>query len=780
MSNSSGPLQAGPVVEVTRFNDGTLLLTWDASGKLTDRDKFANELPEFTFLALDQKPVQLYVKRSLSGVFPIVWDLGPSVPDFTADDLFEATEGAAVSAAKAAEDRMYIETSIISGVFKGDPGRGIVNSTINGAGQLVVVYTDGVTTNLGKVLGDPGTNGRGITSATINGSGHLIITYTDGTSVDVGVVSGTGPTTITAAQISDATVTGQAVITSIADDARVALGLKGAAVLDVGVAGGVAAYDDPRFGTGGGGGAPSTVTASQISDASDTGRAVLKGTPAQGRTALEITNGDKLAFDPAATGSRSRSFTDVIGDRVNLFNFLSDAMRAGSVDAGPGIRAACTYARAVSKRTVYVPTFSGELLVNTSCDLVGVHLMGDGKVTVFGGAFVTRADIKTFICSGNNAALSGLRVEHYGEGRILDFPRGVGHTVCDNEFIARKSNATDAMFLFGGSNYYFDRNSITNLRAGAFTFAAIRTTDDICINNRIGFNYWGGPARGIIVASEGNYVVGDADHAPGTPIHRQEGLDIVSNQYLMTGGECVYIQSISNCRITDNMWDQGGGNGCVVLAPQGPDVGRGIYGVTIIGNYLSCAQGQQTASCVRHINTGVACSGIVVSGNEMCFAREAGYVGANATGFTFSANYIHAMAGPAIRCASPEAARNVIFDNSNIWEGFSLSVDSGGGSPGDFRAANSMSSSTAESGWSNNSLGGKNTYIGIPHRLPFTPGLDSIRLQPRTAGDFCETVTAYPVSADATQVIAKVCVIGIVNNGVVTLAMHSAINARNL
>lgn len=88
--------------------------------------------------------------------------------------------------------------------------------------------------------------------------------------------------------ILDSSVSGRAILTGLPDAARVALQLGTAATKNVGVSGGVAAYDDPRFGTGGGGGAPSTVTASQISDSTPTGRSVITGTAQQGRAALGV------------------------------------------------------------------------------------------------------------------------------------------------------------------------------------------------------------------------------------------------------------------------------------------------------------------------------------------------------------------------------------------------------------------------------------------------------------------------------------------------------------
>lgn len=106
---------------------------------------------------------------------------------------------------------------------------------------------------------------------------------------------GGGPVSVTASQITDATSFGRGVLTGSRDAARTALGLGTAAYLAVGVSGGVAAYDDPRFASTGGGGAPSTVTASQITDASSSGRTVLTGTVSQALTALGLTTATTTA-----------------------------------------------------------------------------------------------------------------------------------------------------------------------------------------------------------------------------------------------------------------------------------------------------------------------------------------------------------------------------------------------------------------------------------------------------------------------------------------------------
>ena len=65
--------------------------------------------------------------------------------------------------------------------------KSIDSFVINAEGQLVVTYTDGTSTPLGKVTAD---DAKGITKAEINDKGELVITYTDGSSENLGVVSG--------------------------------------------------------------------------------------------------------------------------------------------------------------------------------------------------------------------------------------------------------------------------------------------------------------------------------------------------------------------------------------------------------------------------------------------------------------------------------------------------------------------------------------------------------------------------------------------------------------
>ncbi|MHC0442511.1 tail fiber domain-containing protein, partial [Flavobacterium sp. 3-210] len=78
-------------------------------------------------------------------------------------------------------------------------GKGIASTTVDASGNLIVTYTDGTTSDLGRIKGIDGVNGtdgtngldgKGIANTAVDASGNLIITYSDGTSSDAGKVKG--------------------------------------------------------------------------------------------------------------------------------------------------------------------------------------------------------------------------------------------------------------------------------------------------------------------------------------------------------------------------------------------------------------------------------------------------------------------------------------------------------------------------------------------------------------------------------------------------------------
>lgn len=72
----------------------------------------------------------------------------------------------------------------------------VTDALLNEKGELVFVYSDGSTQNLGNVNGDKGEQGLqgiagvGIAGAAINENGELMLTYTDGRTQNLGVVTG--------------------------------------------------------------------------------------------------------------------------------------------------------------------------------------------------------------------------------------------------------------------------------------------------------------------------------------------------------------------------------------------------------------------------------------------------------------------------------------------------------------------------------------------------------------------------------------------------------------
>lgn len=103
---SGGPLMPAAVVEVTRLADDGMVFTWDASGPLSERSAFVGERVEFAYLAVDEDPVTLYIKKSRPGVTPIVWEVGARAPGFTMAEV-SAAEAAARNSAYDAEAKRY-------------------------------------------------------------------------------------------------------------------------------------------------------------------------------------------------------------------------------------------------------------------------------------------------------------------------------------------------------------------------------------------------------------------------------------------------------------------------------------------------------------------------------------------------------------------------------------------------------------------------------------------------------------------------------------------------
>lgn len=72
----------------------------------------------------------------------------------------------------------------------GIDGVGITNASINSDGQLVLNFSDGKTVNLDKVVGMNGTDGISVTNSEINSNGELVLTYSNGRRSNLGVVVG--------------------------------------------------------------------------------------------------------------------------------------------------------------------------------------------------------------------------------------------------------------------------------------------------------------------------------------------------------------------------------------------------------------------------------------------------------------------------------------------------------------------------------------------------------------------------------------------------------------
>ena len=70
----------------------------------------------------------------------------------------------------------------------GKDGVGIREVSLNDSGELIVTFTDGTETNLGKITGEDGAPGVGISSVQVGENGILTVTLSNGESVEAGAV----------------------------------------------------------------------------------------------------------------------------------------------------------------------------------------------------------------------------------------------------------------------------------------------------------------------------------------------------------------------------------------------------------------------------------------------------------------------------------------------------------------------------------------------------------------------------------------------------------------
>lgn len=157
----------------------------DATGLLADRALYDDEAVGFAFL--DTATGLLYFREGAAGGWSGGTQFqGPAGVQGPAG----ATGAQGVPGAPGADG--------LDGVDGAD-GRGVVSTAVNGAGHLIITYSDASTADAGAVVGASGATGatgaagRGISSTAINGSNHLIITYSDGDTSDAGLVAGTSP-----------------------------------------------------------------------------------------------------------------------------------------------------------------------------------------------------------------------------------------------------------------------------------------------------------------------------------------------------------------------------------------------------------------------------------------------------------------------------------------------------------------------------------------------------------------------------------------------------------
>lgn len=252
--------------------------------------------------------------------------------------------------------------------------------------------------------------------------------------------------------------------------------------------------------------------------------------------------------------------TNITKINLNRFDVRNyGAIADGTTDDSAAFQAAINAALLVKGTVIADGTFAIKTQVNVA---------GSGSITIKGSGGETRQTtlIGNVPAGGHMFNVTSLNLVQFEDiyffnqaaaGRIISLA-GDAHEITDCSFQNVVGNVSDMVYYTGSNINIFD-NSFTN-NADVYCIHSYTLAGTLNINCSIDYNYFGGVGSGILV-----------DAALTT---RSEGLKILDNTFVVTGGTSINITSTLDTRISGNMIDQTSIY-CIYFNPNGLGIDGG-------------------------------------------------------------------------------------------------------------------------------------------------------------------------------------------------------------
>lgn len=388
----------------------------------------------------------------------------------------------------------------------------------------------------------------------------------------------------------------------------------------------------------------------------------------------------------------------------------------GTTNDGPAINSALA-----ASNVVIIPQGSNSCVVNTTVTLGGGKTLrfarGQGiNYNAAATCLLTTGTNDTIHLSGPGNTIDSLCITHNGtSGSAVSDQGGGGINYIINSSISGNSDtSTSSLVYFKSSANVVRGGSIANSRpAGGFglIFDAVGGAGQIA--NRVeGVNF---AAQSRPHAGEAIYI-GSLD---GTA--RQEGVQIVNNQFVGQGDSNLFIGNVLSAHIIGNIFDQGYASQIVVA----PNASMGITDVHFTSNYISTPNQQTTGVCVNYINpSNHFVSGVSFVDNSFAFCGFGSSFTAPASDISYIGNRFSGIGSLAIGLGTG-TGKSIVQGNSfsAIAPNFCLSgADNTTGGPyiingNNFESScNTVITITNASKW----IWEANAGIGMPAGLPPT------------------------------------------------------------